>query len=110
MESELLSFGYVPLNKIVIKNQSDELMSDQYVKAVNKMGQKVYILLDADNMQNIDSDLTLVETKNGNIIPYSLKNGALKMAGMDASGIAFECQGGLCVVSNVMNEEDENLT
>ena len=107
IEEELLSFGYIPLSNINIQNERGEI-SNQYVKAVNKMGQKVYILLD-DSIQNIDSDLTLIETKNGNILPYSLKNGALKMAAMDTSGVVFECdQGGLCVLSNIM--DDENLT
>ena len=107
VEDELLSYGYIPLSNINIQNDRGEI-SNQYVKAVNKMGQKVYILLD-DSIQNLDSDLTLIETKNGNILPHSLKNGALKMAAMDTSGVMFECdQGGLCVLSNVM--DDENLT
>ena len=110
IETELLSYGYIPLSNINIQNDHGEIIN-QYIKALNQMGQKVYILLDDDNIQNLDSDLTLVETKNGNIIPFSLKSGSLKMAGMDTAGIAFECdQNGLCVLNNVMNEEDENLT
>ncbi len=108
IEEELLSYGYIPLSNINIQNDEGEI-SNQYVKALNQMGQKVYILLDLDNIQNLDSDLTLVETKNGNIIPFSLKSGSLKMAGMDTSALMFECEDGLCVLSNVMNEEDENL-
>ncbi len=106
IEEELLSFGYIPLNNINIYN--NEEITQQYVKAVNQMGQKVYILLD-DDIHNLDSDLNLVETKNGNILPYSLKTGALKMAAMDASGVAFECdQGGLCVLRNII--DNDNLT
>src|SRR5690348_6424602 len=41
LERELLAFGYIPISKILIKDTTGESHS-QYVKAINKMGQKVY--------------------------------------------------------------------
>lgn len=107
LEAELFAYGYIPKNKIVIKNTEGEYTS-VYVKAVNRMGQIVYILLDTDNNpNNIGSDLTLIESKTGNILPYSLKLGAIKMAGMNVSGVAFECdKNGLCVLSNRITDNN----
>lgn len=108
VEKELLHYGYIPLNTIVIQNDSGDVIST-YIKALNKLGQKVYILLDGGDY-NLTSDLAMVETKNGSMLPYSLKSGAMKMAGMD-TGVAFECdKKGLCVLGNTINENDENIS
>lgn len=109
IEEELLSYGYIPISNINIKDE-DGNITNQYTKVINPLGQKVYVKIDTDNVQNLDSDLTLVETKNGNILPYSLKNGSLKMAGFDTAGLIIESCEGICALSNVMNEADENLT
>jgi hypothetical protein len=110
VEQILLKNGYIPLNTIRVQNDKKDLIST-YIKAVNSLGQKVYILLDKDDTSVLDADLTMVEIKNGALLPYSLKSGAIKMAGMDSAGVAFECdKGGLCVLSNVMEEQNENLS
>jgi hypothetical protein len=104
IEKELFKYQYVPLSTIVTKDNKHT-----YIKALNKIGQKVYILIE-ETQQNLDADLTLIETKTANILPYSLKAGAIKMAGMDVSGVAFECdKKGLCVLKSVMNDCDENV-
>jgi len=110
LEQELMKYHYIPLNTIIIKDDDGEFLN-KYVKAVNQLGQKVYILIDVDTKRNVLSDLTLVDTKLGNVLPYSLKAGAIKMAGMDASGIAIESdQNGLCMLESVMDEENDNIS
>lgn len=108
VEKELLKYGYIPLNTITIQNDDNEITLT-YIKALNKLGQKVYILID-EKEYNLTSDLSMVETKQGSMLPYSLKSGAMKMAGMD-TGVAFECdKKGLCVLNNTMNDCDENIS
>lgn len=110
LEEELMKYHYIPLNTIIIRDDDGDFLN-KYVKAVNQMGQKVYILIDVDTKRNVLSDLTLVNTKMGNVLPYSLKAGAMKMAGMDASGIAIESdQNGLCMLESVMDEENDNIS
>lgn len=110
LEQELMKYHYIPLNTIIIRDDDGEFLN-KYVKAVNQMGQKVYIMIDVDTKRNVMSDLTLVNTKMGNVLPYSLKAGAMKMAGMDASGIAIESdQNGLCMLESVMDEDNDNIS
>lgn len=110
LENELLSFGYIPLSTIIIKDSRGEFLH-KYIKAINNMGQKNYILIDADTKQNILADLTLIDNKYGNILPYSLKAGAIKMAGLDISGLAIECDNdSICMLSNTINDEDDNIS
>lgn len=108
VEKELLTYGYLPLNTIVIQDDNGEIVNT-YIKSLNKLGQKVYILID-DNDYNLTSDLSMIENKNGSMLPYSLKTGAMKMAGMD-TGVAFECdKKGLCVLNNTIGDNDENIS
>lgn len=108
-EDVLTNYDYIPLTTIII-NDNKNNFKNKYVKAINKMGQKVYILIDNDN-KNLNYDLILMETNNGNTIPFSLKNGSLNLAGMDVSGIMFECdKNGLCLLENVVNENNENMS
>lgn len=109
LENELLSYGYIPLSTIIIKNDQGEFMS-KYIKAVNNMGQKNYILIDTDTKRNVLADLTLIDNKEGNVLPYSLKAGAIKISGMDTAGLAIECNENICMLSNTINEEDDNIS
>lgn len=110
IEKELLMYGYIPLNTIVIQDANNNKITSTYIKALNKLGQKVYILVDGIYNYNLTSDLSMVETKNGSMLPYSLKTGAMKMAGMD-TGVAFECdKKGLCVLNNTIGENDDNIS
>ena len=110
IEKELIKHGYVPINTISIQNDK-KVQIDRYIKALNKMGQKVYILLDVDNQDNLDADLTLVETKKGHLLPYSFKSTAIGIASMDVSGVAIECdKKGLCVLANTIQDCDDHLT
>ena len=110
IEKELIKHGFVPINTISIQNDK-KVQIDRYIKALNKMGQKVYILLDVDNDDNLDADLRLIETKKGHILPYSYKLKTMNIASMDVSGVAIECdKKGLCVLSNTIQDCDDYLT
>jgi hypothetical protein len=64
----------------------------QYIKAINKKGQKVFILVDVAGYTTARaSDMTLIEAHNATIVPYSLKTGAYNCAGTEVCGVAFEC-------------------
>jgi hypothetical protein len=107
LENELLHAGYVPLSKIVIQD-SEGNRKIQYVKALNKKGQKVFILLDVNGyITTRSTDLILIETNKAQVVPYSLKMGAVDCAGTEVCGIAFECgSSSLCVLSR----DPEDLT
>jgi hypothetical protein len=100
LENELLSAGYAPLSKIVIRTDDGDKRT-QYIKALNKNGQKVFILVDVHGYTTARaSDLTLIEAHNVSIVPYSLKTGAFNCAGKDVCGVAFECgPDAVCVLS-----------
>lgn len=100
IENELLNAGYAPLSKIVVRTDNGEKRT-QYIKAINKNGQKVFILLDANGYTTARStDLTLIEANSASIVPYSLKSGAYECAGKDVCGVAFECgSDAVCVLS-----------
>ena len=105
LENELLNAGYAPLSKIVIKADGGEKRT-QYIKAINKMGQKVFIFIDVTGYTTARStDLTLIEAHNATIVPYSLKTGAYNCAGKDVCGVAFECgSDAVCVLARAPND------
>ena len=110
LEAQLMKYGYIGMSTVLMKDE-DGNVKNKYVKAINKMGQKVYIHIDDLHDKNFDCDLTLVETKQGSILPYGVKTGAMKLAGLDVSGVAFECQdNNMCMLENVMNDNDENMS
>jgi hypothetical protein len=100
LENELLNAGYAPLSKIVIRSDNGEKRT-QYIKAINKKGQKVFILVDVSGYTTArSSDLTLIEAHSASIVPYSLKTGAYNCAGKDVCGVAFECgSDAVCVLA-----------
>ena len=100
LENELLNAGYAPLSKIVVRTESGEKRT-QYIKAINKNGQKVFILIDVNGYTTARaSDLTLMEAQGASIIPYSIKTGAYECANKDVCGVAFECGAdAVCVLS-----------
>jgi hypothetical protein len=99
LDNELINIGYTPVSKIVIIQENGEKRA-QYIKAINKLGQYVFIHIDVQGYATVKStDLTLVETKKGSIVPYSLKMGAYDCAKKDVCGVTFECGAdAICVV------------
>jgi hypothetical protein len=100
IENELINAGYAPLDRIVVRNDKGERRTHS-IKAVNKKGQKVFILIDVEGYTTArTTELTLLETQGASIIPYSLKTGALECAGKDVCGVAFECgSDAVCILS-----------
>lgn len=105
IENELINSGYKPISKIVVKTDAGQRKT-QYIKAVNKKGQKSFVLVDVSGYTTAKpTDLTLIESQNLSIVPYSLKSGAYECAGMDVCGVAFECgTDAVCVVAR--NNDD----
>lgn len=105
LENELLNNGYAPLSKIVIRAEGGDKRT-QYIKAINKKGQKVFVLVDVNGYTTARAtDLTLVEAHTASIVPYSLKTGAYNCAGKDVCGVAFECgSDAVCVLSRGSND------
>jgi hypothetical protein len=105
LETELLNAGYAPLSKIVIRTDAGDKRT-QYIKAINKKGQKLFILIDVNGYTSARAtDLTLIEAHSASIVPYSLKTGAYNCAGKDVCGVAFECgSDAVCVLAR--NSQD----
>jgi hypothetical protein len=108
IDRELLNNSYIPTNKIVIQTDNGEKRT-QYIKSINKNGQKVFISIDMNGYTTSKpTDLTLVQTSNNNI-PHSLKTGATNCVGTDVSGVAFECNDYVCVITrNGLDFKEEN--
>ena len=81
--SELIRAGYIPKDRVIMDDSI-------YIKAYNPMGQKIFILLDAEAVA-YPSDLALTEVKQGVQVPHAVKMGTLELAGMAISGVAFVC-------------------
>ncbi len=91
LENELFNNGYSIINKIIV-HEKDGNNRVQYIKVINKKGQKLFILLDVPCYTSSNpSDLVLVESNNINVVPYSLKIGSYNCAAHDVNGIVFEC-------------------
>lgn len=102
IEDQLLNNGYTPVVKIVLKDNS--VKDIFYVKAVNKKGQKVFVLVDVEG-GSFTGDVVLTSSKGTSNVPHSIKTGAYTCAGHDVCGIAFECgNSSVCVLSR---HEDE---
>jgi hypothetical protein len=98
IEKELMMDGYVPLAKLVVKEGENK--NGYFIKAINKLGQYVYISLDTEGfIATNPKDLTMVKSDIANTIPYSVKMSALECAGLNVCGLAFECENGLCSLS-----------
>lgn len=105
LDKDLTNNGYTTLSKIIVKGENDERKT-QYVKAINKKGQTVYVLIDTYGYTSSkNDDLTLMEVNNATVVPYSLKTGAFSCAGKEVSGIAFECgSDSICVLSHNIHD------
>jgi hypothetical protein len=99
LEQDLLRNGYVPISKVVIRDGAGDKRT-QYIKAINKNGQTLFILVDVNGYTTARStDLSVVESK-ASVVPYSLKTGAYNCAEKDVCGVAFECgSNAVCVMT-----------
>jgi len=108
LEKELLQAGYLPREKIFVRKESQEEEFSEarsgdslpaFIKASNKLGQTVYIMVDGKGyVVARQGDLTLIQSKNASVLPYSLKIGVMECAGLDVCGVAFECDDEICTL------------
>lgn len=106
VEVDLLKRGYSPKSKVVVMDDKGGAYGD-YVVATNRLGQTVYVKLDSEGYVSVQpQDLTMVEGKTATIIPLSVKTNMMSCAGLDVCGVAFECEGGICTLTN----DAESLT
>lgn len=97
VDTELLSYGYVPINKVLL-GQGSEAQRIKYVKAYNPYGELVYIFLDGEGMCQGNLCTTMDEVKTGTIIPSTLRMTAAECNNLDVCGLAFECEEGICTL------------
>lgn len=99
VENQLATHGYITRGRIITKGPSGEI-EGRYLKTINNRGQTVYIdPSDVDGWIGYESsDVIMYETDKPSKIPVSFRNGSLESAGMDVSGVAFECEGEICTV------------
>lgn len=96
--ADLVKNGYHPVSTVIVKNNEGGL-EGRYVKALNKMGQHVFVLLDTQGYTAVDpKDLTMIEAKAASIVPLGVKASGLDNAGAEVSGVAFECNEGVCTL------------
>jgi len=98
VENDLAKYGYVATDKIITRD-NDGNVAARYIKATNDRGQQVFVELDIDGKVAVrPTDLTLIESKQANEIPYNVKVGTYNCAGNGVCGVAFECKEGLCTL------------
>lgn len=102
IDNELSGLGYLVINRITTQKL-------QFLKAINKKGQKVYIYIDVIGSSSIkDNDIVMVET-NVNLLSYSIKNGAYHCVGTDVIGVVFE-HGTNSICTIMRGDNDLNIT
>lgn len=111
VDTELLSYGYVPINKVLLGEGSTE-QRIKYIKAYNPYGELVYILLDGEGMCQGNLCTTMTEVASETTIPYTLKMTAAECNNLDVCAIIFECEQGVCALHRKKDnpvEFDEQL-
>jgi hypothetical protein len=102
VETELISYGYLPTQKIMI-NENNEKQA-MFIKATNKFGQPILIKLDDEGkVVESTSDLTIIKTNTGQIGDYSSRVGEKICMQTEACGLAYVCNNGICVMENDNN-------
>lgn len=98
IENELIQLGYAPISRIIVNNAEQE--HTKYIKCINKLGQRVYVMIDQHGFTTArGSDLYLHESMDVSIIPYSIKAGSYACAENEVCGVAFECgNNGICTM------------
>lgn len=97
LEKELITHGYMPMEKVIIRHKQND--KARYIKALNKLGQTVFIDLDSDGVVHVNpTDVTLTQTNKSTMVPYSAKMGTMNCLDLDVCGVAFECSNGICTL------------
>ena len=112
LEQELATYGYMSVDKIIIKDGEDE--SIRYLKVINNHGQKFLIELNVDGyyLSILPTDIVVETSKTAEIIPYSIKVGSYECAKLNVCGVALECRSEICILSrtNDLTPLEERFT
>ncbi len=107
IENQLADKGFIVTDRIFLSPRPGGTPQGRYAKAVNDRGQIVFIDLDIDGyISHHSTDLTMIETQQASVVPYSVMMGTAECAGKDVCGVAFECSGQLCTLTR----SDPDLT
>lgn len=110
--NELTKYGYMPIQTLMSKDSNGNPQAE-YIKAIDKMGRTIFVYLDQTGYSAVSqSDLTHIDAKSGVLIPLDLsdKKTAMDKLGNDASGVAFECSSGVCLVTRNGHDEPREVT
>jgi hypothetical protein len=99
IEKELMMAGFVPLEKILIQNNSSNTLVGKFVKVLAKNGQTAFVMIDQNGyVSTQERDVPMIVSAQASSIPYSIKMGAVNCAGLDVCGVAFDCSDSVCVL------------
>jgi len=106
IEQQLIESGYLPIDKILTKDENDNLMC-QYIKALDPTGRSAFVDLDCEGYVSIDpKNMSVTKMSNkASVVPYSTKIGTYDCASSEVCGVAFECDNEICTVKR----SDTNL-
>ena len=97
-DNELLKNGYVRLDTVTIDTEGGERAI--YVKAYNLNGDICYIDITKPSGITVQlSNRTRVKAVQGSSISPSVISGTQECAGNGVCGLAFDCEGGFCVLN-----------
>jgi hypothetical protein len=113
VEQELSRSNYKPYDKVFFQNSEGQTEA-KYIKAINELGQRVFVELDTDGYVSIqEGGLPMQVSREAKFLPASLKQGVMQCSGTNIAGVAFECTEGICTMTrnvDTMESNEENFT
>src|SRR5579884_2941360 len=78
VEQELIQSNYKPYDKVFFQNPEGQTEA-KYIKAINELGQRVFIELDTDGYVSIpEGGLPMQLSQEAKFLPASLKHGVMQ--------------------------------
>lgn len=120
IEEELKRLGYVPINRIMETDETNDNTNEKnarigcigcvYVKAINPSGYIVFVEMDEDGyIIHQEGAMITTRKKKDDMVSLYSKKSAMECAQTDVCGLAFECRDGICSLthsdSSTMPEE-----
>ena len=98
VQAELVKLEYAPISKIVVAKEG--ALEGKYIKALNKYCQHIYVELDIEGVLVVEEGLTAhLERESVTETPLNVQMEAFQCAQNDVCGVAFECDGGVCTLT-----------
>lgn len=108
VEQELIRSNYKPYDKVLFLNPEGQTEA-KYIKAINELGQRVFIELDTDGYVSIpEGSIAMQVSRETKFLPASLKHGVMQCSGTNIAGVAFECTEGICTLTRNVNTLEPN--